>query len=281
MRFTIRFTALAISALLFAAAARAETINCTEITSVPYFISSPGIYCLKSSLSLASASGTGIDIQADDVVLDLNGHVLDNSAAGAGTSSWGIYASNRKNVTIRNGTIRGFFVGMFVGWITSDFTGNVIENLLVDRVTGYGMIAYGPGTVVRKNRVTRTGGSTFVSSPTGIYAGGTGAHVVDNEVIDTTESAGGLARGITLDSAPAAVVERNVISNAAFGPGVSYGVYVLNTSSRTSVVGNRIANMRIGIAFVGGTGVYMDNTVGGATTPFSGGTAAGTTNFSF
>lgn len=281
MRFTIRFIALAMSVLLFGAAARAETINCTEITSVPYFINTPGIYCLKSSLSLASAGGTGIEIQSDDVVLDLNGYVLDNSAAGAGTSSWGIYASNRKNVTIRNGTIRGFYVGMFVGWITSDFTGNVIENLLVDRVTSYGMIVYGPGIVVRKNRVTRTGGSTFAPSPTGIYAGGTGAHVVDNEVIDTTESAGGLARGIALDSAPAAVVERNVISNAAFGPASSYGVYVLNSSSRSAVVGNRIANMRIGISFLGGAGVYMDNTVGGATTPFSGGTAAGTTNFSF
>lgn len=281
MRVTIRFTALVMSALLFAAAARAETINCTEITSLPYFINTPGIYCLKSSLSLASASATGIEIQADDVVLDLNGYVLDNSAAGAGTSSWGIYASNRKNVTIRNGTVRGFYVGMFVGWITADFTGNVIENLLVDRVTSYGMIVYGPGIVVRKNRVTRTGGSTFAPSPTGIYAGGTGAHVVDNQVIDTTESAGGLARGIALDSAPAAVVERNVISNAAFGPGSSYGIYVLSSSNRAAVVGNHVANMRIGISFLGGTGVYMDNTVGGATTPFSGGTAAGTTNFSF
>jgi hypothetical protein len=219
MRFTIRCAALAMSALLFAAVARAETINCTEITSVPYFVSAPGIYCLKSSLNFASGSGTGIEIQSDDVVLDLNGHVLDNSAAGAGSSSWG---------------------------------------------------------------VTRTGGSTFALSPTGIYAGGAGAHIVDNEVVDTMESAGGLARGIGLDSAPGAAVERNMISNASVGPTSSYGVYVLSSSSRSALVGNRIANMRTGISFNSGTiGVYMDNTVGGATTPFSGGTAAGATNFSF
>ena len=75
---------------------------------------------------------------------------------------------------------------------------------------------------------------------------------------------------------------RFVISNGALGPTSSYGVWVLNSSSRSSVVGNRIANMRNGIAFLSGaTGVYMDNTVGGAATPFSGGTAAGATNFSF
>jgi hypothetical protein len=169
-----------------------------------------------------------------------------------------------------------------VGWITSEWTGNVIEHLLVDRVTSYGMIVYGPGIVVRRNRVARTGGSTFSASPTGIYAGGAGAHVVDNEVVDTLESAGGLARGITLDSAPGAVVERNVISNASLGPTSSYGVYVLNSSSRSAVAGNRIANMRNGVFFgAGAIGLYMDNTVGGATLPFSGGTAAGATNFSF
>jgi hypothetical protein len=44
-------------------------------------------------------------------------------------------------------------------------------------------------------------------------------------------------------------------------------------------VGNRIVNMRHGIAL--GGGIYMDNTVGGATTPFAGGIAAGATNFVF
>jgi hypothetical protein len=282
MLFMLRVTALVICMTVIAGAARSETTNCTEVPSVPFFINTPGIYCLKMSLSLASAASTGIEIQADDVVLDLNGFVLDGSAAGAGTSSWGIRAANHKNVTIRNGTVRGFYVGIFAGWITSEWTGNVLEDLLVDRSTGYAMIVYGPGIVVRKNRVTKTGGSTFTASATAIYAGGAGAHVIDNEVVDTLEAAGGLARGISLDSAPGAVVERNVISNAALGPNSSYGVYVLNNSTRSAVVGNRIANMRNGISFLGGgTGLYMDNTVGGATTAFSGGTAAGATNFSF
>lgn len=282
MRFSFRFAVFAISALVFAATGRAETTNCTEITSLPYFVNTPGIYCLKSSLSFANSAGIAIQIQSDDVVLDLNGYVLDGSAAGASSTSWGIYAFNRKNVTIRNGTIRGFYVGIGGGWIDPEFTGNVIEQLLVDRATSYGMIMYGPGIVVRKNRVTRTGGSTVSTSATGIYTGGAGAHVIENEVIDTMELAGGIARGIVLDSAPGAVVERNVIGNAMLGPTSSYGVSVLNSSGKSSIVGNHIANMRNGISFnFGATGVYMDNTVGGATTSFSGGTAAGATNFSF
>jgi hypothetical protein len=39
--------------------------------------------------------------------------------------------------------------------------------------------------------------------------------------------------------------------------------------------------MRNGIAIYNGIGLYMDNTVAGATTPFIGGTPAGATNFSF
>jgi hypothetical protein len=281
MRF-IRFAVFALSALVLAAAAHAETNNCTEITSVPYFANTPGIYCLKSSLSFTGSAGSAIEIQSDDVVLDLNGHLLDGSAAGAGTSAWGIRAANHKNVTVRNGTIRGFYVGMFIGWITAEWTGNVVEHLLLDRSTGYAMITYGPGIVIRKNRITKTGGSAFSASPVGIYAGGAGAHVIDNEVIDTVESGGGLARAISLDSAPGAAVERNVISNASLGPSSSYAVYILNSSNRSTVVGNRIANLRNGIFFSGGAaGLYMDNTVSGATTPFSGGTAAGATNFIF
>jgi hypothetical protein len=57
--------------------ARAETINCTAITAVPTTISSPGVYCL-----IADLDGTGIEngqaiiIDADNVTLDLKGHVL-------------------------------------------------------------------------------------------------------------------------------------------------------------------------------------------------------------
>ncbi len=84
-----------------------------------------------------------------------------------------------------------------------------------------------------------------------------------------------------LVSAPGAVVEDNVVSNAAPSSTPSAGIVFLS-SDRITAVGNRIVNMREGIAFRSSTGIYMDNTVGGATVaPYAGGTAAGSTNFSF
>lgn len=52
-----------------------------------------------------SCSGTGIAVNVDDVTIDLNGYSL--IGPGSGTNN-GIYMSGRKNVEIRNGTIRSF-----------------------------------------------------------------------------------------------------------------------------------------------------------------------------
>ena len=52
------------------------------------------------------------------------------------------------------------------------------------------------------------------------------------------------------------------------------------TCPKTAIIGNRVANMRKGIALFS-SGIYNDNTVGGATTPFTGANAAGATNLSF
>jgi parallel beta-helix repeat protein len=260
------------------AAAPAEVTDCTVITSVPYAATAPGTYCLKSSLDYPFASGVAIRIYSNDVVLDLNGHLLDGSAAGAGTYGYGVLASGYSNVTVRNGSIRGFYIGV----ILTSGNGNVLESLHADRNTSIGLQVIGQGAVVRNSRVIGTGGATGVSLAVGIAGGGEGMHVVDNEVVATVETAGGtqFGYGIRLSSAPGAVIERNVVSNAAYGPTGSYGIY-LGFSSRSTVVGNRIANMRNGIAIYNGIGLYMDNTVAGATTPFIGGTPAGATNFSF
>ena len=63
MRFALRVTALLVSTLLFAGAVRAEINNCTEITSLPYFINTPGIYCLKGSLSFAGAGSAPASVK--------------------------------------------------------------------------------------------------------------------------------------------------------------------------------------------------------------------------
>src|SRR5262245_47728812 len=101
-----------ITVTLGASPARGETVNCTPITSLPAVITVQGIYCLTGNLNTAITSGTAITIDANNVVLDLNGFKLGGLAAGPGTLAFGIRAVNRANITIKNGTVRGFFYGI-------------------------------------------------------------------------------------------------------------------------------------------------------------------------
>lgn len=76
----------------------------TQIKSLPYTISAPGLYYIKQDLASAAGSD-GITITANDVTLDLMGFSL--IGPGSGSSS-GIYMNGRSNVEIRNGSVRGF-----------------------------------------------------------------------------------------------------------------------------------------------------------------------------
>ena len=81
--------------LLFSSMAQAETTECTVITSLPYTISTQGIYCLKGNLATSMTSGNAIEINTNNVVIDLNGYKLGGLGAGPGTTARGIHAYQR------------------------------------------------------------------------------------------------------------------------------------------------------------------------------------------
>jgi hypothetical protein len=274
VRSTIGLAGLAFALIVPSAALRAETTKCTEIMSTPYTIPSPGIYCLNDSLT-----GT-ISIEASDVVLDLNGHVLQSSSPGVG---FAVRAQDRANITIRNGTIRGYNMGIYLGGMRGSRS-HLIERLRITDNSGSAIAVWGDGSVVRHNTLLNNGyeagsGARFI-----LYAGGNGIHVADNQVIDSGVGAINEVVGIRTDGSGVAV-ERNVVSNAEIGPHNSRGILVNGGgTARNSVVGNRIVNMKIGIMNGFGTAgpaVFMDNTVGGASTPFFFGVLAGSTNTSY
>src|SRR6266852_2388184 len=95
---------LALLVFVGTALARAETVNCTPITSLPFVITVQGVYCFTGDLTAALTADNAIDIQTNNVVLDLNGFKLDDLAAGLGTHAYGIHALNRQNITIKTGT---------------------------------------------------------------------------------------------------------------------------------------------------------------------------------
>jgi hypothetical protein len=125
------------------------------IKSVPFTIDKSGTYNLDKDLTLAGGTGTGITVEASNVVIDLSGFTLQSGASGSGI---GISISGT-NVTIQNGTISGFNIDLFlqsaetevqnvtivatnVGIDGEGCSDSVIQNCLVQGVAGttYGFL---------------------------------------------------------------------------------------------------------------------------------------------
>ena len=238
--------------LLSVAPARAETVNCTAITTLPAAITEQGSYCFTGHLSTSITSGIAIEIRANNVVLDLNGFNLDGFAAGARTFAYGIVGLNVQNITIKNGTIRGFFTGIWLA-DTELSPGQVVENIRAEQNTYTGIKVEGLGAIVRNNQVLATGGSTIFEDAFGISVLGNGTRVVNNDVIRTVKQ----------------------------GRGTSLGIIIFATGALA--VNNRITEADIGIGFfvssvIRSTGKYRDNLTFDVTTPYVNGTDAGNNN---
>lgn len=108
-RNTTRLLAIAL-ATAAAATCSAQTVIGTPRT-FPIVIDQPGVYVLGGNLNVPSHTD-GIKIFASNVVLDLNGFtlrggVMCNVSCGAAGQTNGVTITGG-NVTVRNGTIRGF-----------------------------------------------------------------------------------------------------------------------------------------------------------------------------
>ena len=90
----------------------------TAITNVPFTITSSGYFYLTRSFSNSS---TAIFIGSDDVSLDLGGFTLTGDG---GVNDHGVRVGltgndGQSRVTIRNGTVRNFGSGVFIGQLSS------------------------------------------------------------------------------------------------------------------------------------------------------------------
>ena len=265
-----------------AAAQAAPPPNCTEIAAVPYVISAPGPYCLASNLSYAATGSVAIRIDADGVELDLGGFLLDGRAAGGGTLSFGILASSRGQITIRNGIVRGFFYGIDLDGSSATTRDNLVENVLFEDNRYAALRLGGEGAVARRNRISRTGGTTLWggwAEAFGILVTGRRALIADNEILDTYGQGTGPGVGVQLSShTDGTVVEGNRIGNG-LGSTTSYGISTTSQATNVLVVDNRLTRLAYGVFFSGGaTGKYRDNLTSGCTTAYTGGTSAGNNN---
>jgi hypothetical protein len=268
-------------AVLFGAARPAHAAesydNCTGfIITLPAIISTQGTWCLKQDLTTAIASGDAITISTNNVTIDCNNFKLGGLPAGTGTSAIGIYSLNRQNASVRHCNIRGFYRGIFFNSSGGGGGGNVIEDNRFDGNTFVGIDSQGDGSVIRRNHVFDTGGSTV--SPNAVYAllAYGSVDVLDNTISGAAVGAGsnGSVYGIyTSGNSNGSVRGNRVRGLVKSGTGAEFAIYNF-ASDRIALHDNDLA----GDATAGGIGLICsstnararDNTINGFATAING-----------
>jgi parallel beta-helix repeat protein len=164
--------------------------NCAgTISSVPATITTQGVWCLKGDLSTAITTGNAITVNANNVTIDCNDFKIGGLAAGNSSLAKGVFAHIRQNITVRHCNVRGFSTGIYL----DGGAGHLIEDNRLDNNLNMGVGVFGAdNSVVRRNRVYDTGGSSGGLEAYGIYAS---AGIIDNEV-----------RGVFTDATTSSVV---------------------------------------------------------------------------
>ncbi|MDJ0613134.1 MAG: hypothetical protein QNJ29_05615 [Rhizobiaceae bacterium] len=256
------------------APAHAEITDCTEITTIPTVINASGIYCLKGNLGTNLAAGNIISIEANNVVIDLNGWRVGGLAGGDGTLATAFASVGRRNITIRNGTIRGFAAAISASGLNT--AGHRYENLLIEGATSAGMIIDGAAHRIENNQFFDIGSSSVLQGASGIISGPqalSGSHIVGNSFASINETS--TSNGIRLSSGGILnVIKDNTIANV-FGPGTNVGI-LIGSMADTIIQGNRVMNPGVASGAAGisiGSSARMicaDNIVDGYTTAIVG-----------
>jgi hypothetical protein len=280
---SMKFLAFAVTGFVLLSSALAdETLVATPILALPRVISKPGVYKLSKDFAFTKANGIAIAIAADNVILDLNGHTIRGTADLAVTTAIGIGGTDRRQVTIRNGSISGFADGINLNSSNAADARLTVEKMFLSSNASSGITLKGGLSIVRHNHVSSTGNP--VNTPqTGIYVQGANARVLGNDVINTgplQPNGPAEANALVLDGGGASVVENNRVSNQVNSTfNLSRGIYLLNGSQAVSAVNNTIINFDAGLVFdVNSSGIYRDNIVIVSPTPYSGGTNGGNNN---
>jgi hypothetical protein len=268
-------SAITACALLFiwlvSTPARAEVLNCIEIASLPAVITVQGVHCLKHDLSTTLAAGSAITVNTNNVIIDLNGFKLGGLAAPASMITSGVFAVNRQNITIRNGTIRGFYAAIYLDDSTINSkasSGHVIEDLKLDANRRIGIYVKGSYNAIRNNSIVNTGGHPNYYVMYGIaLKDGTGNDVSHNRISNV--QAATAATGISIDGGVSNTVRHNVvvdINAPASSRGIDEyanwsvlegsriinstqgGVGLSGAGPNTACIGNFVANYSVSIA---------------------------------
>ncbi len=226
-------------------------------------INTPGTYWLTSDMVVGGTGTNAIVITAGNVTLDLKGHTVLSASApnSSNVSACGVYANNCANLTVRNGTIKGFLCGVRIDALTggqesydgSASFGHLLENLSVSNSGAIGIWLVGGSNIVRDCLITATGGTVVpgYTNSYGIYSAGPHDRVINCTV-------------------------RDVFGNVA-GSSAGYGIYFHPNTIGTFALQNRVNGMDYGVYFdTGAMGKYAKDLADASVPhPYNGGTDAG------
>lgn len=112
-------------------------IKISQSTGSPINITQPGSYVLTSNFVVTTSTTHGISIGADNVTLNLNGHAIIGPGKEIAGGD-GIYAYEKHNIAVMNGTVRGFGVrGIYISG-----TNNQVKDIRAYSNGGNGIMVY-------------------------------------------------------------------------------------------------------------------------------------------
>ncbi len=218
----------------------------SAITNLPYTISQGGSYYLGASLT---TTGNGITITADNVTLDLMGFSLtgDGGAADVGIHVSGTSGTPRRNVAVRNGTVRGFGTGI----LASHVDGCTFERLDALDHAGHGFHAnalngYFRTCVIADCRFARNGAK-------GVYLQADNAEAYGNRIVRCAFNSNG-GDGAHLHAAATARCRGNLFFECEAQNNGGHGIH-LYADTFTRCGGNRVEACRA--TGNGGNGVHL------------------------
>jgi len=240
--------------------------NCSGfIDSVPTTITTQGVWCLRADLSTNISSGPAINVAVNNVTVDCNHFKLGGLSAGEGTTAVGIRATARLNTTVRNCNVRGFSYGARL-----DGGGHVLEDSRFEANRISGVLVSGDGSIVRRNQVIDTGGSTVTGFAAGIATSG-GRMLIEANVVDGVAPtvANPNNAGIWISDGSMTLVQGNYVSGLT---GTNYRIGLIATlGSNVLVRGNSFLFAAAGLGYgtigEGATSLCRDNVFVGMEQP--------------
>ncbi|MBU3913716.1 MAG: right-handed parallel beta-helix repeat-containing protein [Nanoarchaeota archaeon] len=190
------------------------------------FLNSAGTYFLGRDIY---TTGTCFDITADNVVLDGNGFYIDGDDF---ETDYGVYASGRKNITIKNfKNITDFYYGIY--FIST--SNSLIENLSASSNNYNGIYFY---TNSNNNTLTNIIANSNTNNGIYLYAS------LNNILTNITANLNSNGIYIYLNSI------NNILTNITANSNTNNGIYLNQNSKRNTLI-NIIANSNTNGIYLG------------------------------